>query len=245
MFRLVGLGWLLCVVVHASAVIAGPPSRAEACKGVKPDSCGGKYEPVCASHGGLEERLYTNACIACREENVMGLRTGECPEPAVPAGVERHRVPLDGLTGRLTEPVGQKVVAVDLGTSEPVRVVRAWFRIEGQAHTGMAAPARLVIDDKPSPIPVLLQVSIQDSFANGFRDVKRPSAQLGELDGRFRAEVVLAADRPLDPWRMLVDGRTQLEFAFGGLCLPPCVSADEAYVDVERAELIVDTVPAN
>lgn len=251
---LLSLGGLLCT--FPSPAPAAGESRAEECRSIDIDRCDALYDPVCARWDtgircvqapcpSSESRLYTNACLACRDERVQGFQYGECAERPEPAVGRRYRVQLDPLIGRRTQNDRRGNVAdIDLGVSEPISVVRAWIWIEGEAHPGSAEsldPSEGVVE-----MPVQLQAAVQDSFGGAVFDVSRPVAWLGPFDGPFKAEGALAPSSPHhtgSPWSVLADGRAQLELAFRRTCpVAGCRFIEDAVIDIRRAELVVDTM---
>jgi len=236
--------------------IATSEARAAECHSVDTEQCDARYDPVCAIWDtgircvvapcpAFESRLYTNACLACRDERVQDFSYGECPERPEPELGRRYRVELDDLAGRRTQKDGGgNVVDVDLEVSEPISVVRAWIWIEGEASPGSAEslePGAGVIE-----MPVKVQVALEDSLGSGVSSIARPVARLGPFDGRFKAE------GPLGPmstrhsgstWSMLSDGRTRLQLSFTNVCPGGCRYLEDAVIDIRRAELVVDAVP--
>ena len=234
--------------------LASAESRAETCRSLNLDQCDARYSPVCAQWDtgircvqapcpSSESRLYTNACLACRDERVQDFRDGECPERPEPEVGRRYRVELDQLVGRHTQKDRRgSVVDVDLDISEPISVVRAWIWIEGEAHPGSAEsldPSEGVVE-----MCVNFQVAVQDSFGSGVSSVARPVARLGPFDGPFKAEGPLGPASPnltRSTWLMLADGRAQLELAFTSLCPDAgCRYLEDAVINIRRAELVVD-----
>ncbi len=252
--------WLLLVAALAYAGWRTSPadaaSRAGECGSIDTEACDARYDPVCASWDtgircvrapcpAAEPRLYTNACLACRDDRVNGFQHGECAERPEPEMGERRRVKLDGLVGRLTQKDRGAVVDVDLHVSEPIAVMRAWIWIEGDASPGSAEsldPSEGVV-----PMPVTFQVALQDSFDRPVFDITSPVARLGPFDGRFKAEGVLglmSARLGRANWSGLSDGRIQLELAFTRSCPDAgCRYLDDAVLTIRRAELVVDAVP--
>lgn len=254
---LVGLlimGGLLYTASHPTPATAD--SRAEGCSSIDLDRCDARYDPVCASWDtgirciqapcpSSESRLYTNACLACRDERVQDFRHGECAERPEPKIGRRYRVKLDGLVGRRTQNDHRGgVVDVDLDVSEPISVVRAWIWIEGEAYPGSAEsldPSEGVVE-----MPVKLQVAVQDSFGRAVFNLASPVARLGPFDGPFKAEGVLGPSSPHytgSTWSTLADGRAQLQLAFGRTCPDAgCRFIEDAVVNIRRAELVVDAM---
>ena len=248
------LGGILYTSSHPAPAMAESP--AEECRSIDFDRCDARYDPVCARWDtgirciqapcpSSEPRLYTNACLACRDERVQGFRHGECAERPGPRVGRRYRVQLDQLVGRRTQNDRRgDVVDVDLEVSEPISVVRAWIWIEGEAYPGSAEslePSEGVVE-----MPVKLQVAVQDSFGGAVFSVARPVARLGPFDGPFKAEGVLGPASPHhtgSTWATLADGRAQIELAFSGSCPDAgCRFIEDAVIDIRRAELVVDAM---
>jgi hypothetical protein len=247
------LGGLLGSTCRPTLARAEP--RIEQCLSIDLDRCDARYDPVCALRDtgigcvrapcpSAESRLYTNACLACRDDRVHSFRRGECAERPEPEIGRRYRFELEPLVGRHTQKDRGMVVDVDLGVSEPISVVRAWIWMEGEAYPGSAEsldPSEAVV-----PMPVELQIALQDSFGSGVFSVARPVARLGPFEGPFKAEGVLAPASPHhdgSTWSMLSDGRAQLELAFSSTCPDAgCRYVADAVVRIRRAELVVDAL---
>jgi hypothetical protein len=122
-------------------------------------------------------------------------------------------------------------------------VSRAWIWIEGEASPGSAEslePGEGVIK-----MPVQVQVSLQDSFPVGSINIGQSAVQLGPFEGRFKAEGVLGSrSTPYfeNSWPMLNDGKAQLKLSFSSTCPAGCRFLEDAVIDIQRAELVVDFI---
>ena len=249
------LGSLL--VVAALACVACHPTiaQAEECPSSEAEPCDARYRPVCARWDtgircvrapcpSIESRLYTNSCFACRDEQVRGFEAGECPERPEPEVGKRYRVTLDSLVRRFNnknERIG--VAEVDLDVSEPISVLQAWIRLEGDAFPGSAEltdPDEGVVE-----IPVQVQVAVEDAFDDGASSIARPVARLGPFEGVFKAEGRLSPLTPGyrgNPWSPFADGKAQLQLSFTGSCPGSCLFREAAAIDVRHAELVIDVL---
>jgi hypothetical protein len=230
-------------------------SQAGVCDPNNTDQCDAFYDPVCGNWDtgircvtapcpSAEQRLYTNACLACQNKRVTFVQPGECSERREPKVGQRKRVELSDLIGRRTQKDrGNTIVDVDLEVSETLYVTRAWVIIEGVAMKGSAESldsAEGVIE-----MPVKVQIAIKDSFGVPVFDVAQPLALLGPFEGSFKAEGVLAhRNAPLAEtnWSTLNDGKTQLQLSFPPACRNGCRYLEDAVMDIQRAELVVDFV---
>lgn len=252
---------LFLVLVGALASLHTPSpasaaSRAEACREVRDDPCDARYDPVCARWDtgircvrapcpSVEERLYTNACLACQDDQVVGFERGECAEPPeLPTG-RRYRVQLDAFIGKHTQKDRPRVAKVDLGVPAPIEVARAWIWIEGEATPGSAEsldPALGVVE-----MQVDLQIAMQDSFDSNVFSLARPVTRLGPFEGFFKAHGRFGVPHRLQKvsWETLLDGRTELQLAFTRVCPDAgCRYLEDAVVSIRRAELVVDALAA-
>jgi hypothetical protein len=252
MLRLLAVALLLSC---SQFLIAIAESRAGACASVDTEQCDARYDPVCANWDtgircirapcpSAELRLYTNACLACRDKRVNSFQRGECAERPEPENGQRYRVELDAFVGRRSQnDRSMAIVDVDLKVSEPIIVSRAWIRIEGEASPGSAEslePGEGVIE-----MPVQVQASLRDSFSVGSFNTGQSVVQLGPFEGRFKAEGALGSrNAPYfeNTWSMLSDGKAQLKLSFSSTCPAGCRFLEDAVIDIQRAELVVDFI---
>ena len=249
------LGWLLVAAGLAYMAVHPSLARAEECPPSEIEPCDARYRPVCARWDtgircvrapcpSIEARLYTNACLACRDEQVRGFEAGECAERPEPEVGRRYRITLDPLVRQFSNKNQRTGVAdVNLEVGEPISVLQAWIRLEGDAFPGSAEltdPDEGIVE-----IPVEIQIAVEDAFDDGVVSVARPVARVGPFDGYFKAEGRLAPLAPGhsgNPWSALTDGKAQLQLSLTGSCPGSCLFREGALVEVRHAELVIDVL---
>jgi len=249
------LGRLAALVALACVVLPATLAGAENCPSGGGEPCDARYRPVCARWDtgvrcvqapcpSSESRLYTNACLACRDERVLGFEAGECAERPEPEVGRRYRVMLEPLVRHFDGEKRRNAVAdVDLEVSEPISVLRAWIRLEGDAFSGSAEGTDP--DEGVMEIPVEVQIAVEDAFDDGAASAARPVARLGPFEGFFKAEARLAplADRYSgNPWAAFTDGKARVQLSLSGSCPGSCRYRERAGVDVRDAELVIDVL---
>lgn len=244
-----------CAVVFAYLASHPTLAYAEDCPASTAEPCSTRYRPVCARWDtgircvrapcpSIESRLYTNACLACRDDRVRGFESGECPERSEPEVGRRYEIALDPFVRRFDNQSRRSALAdVDLEVGEPVSVLQAWIRLEGDAFPGSAEltdPGQGVAE-----VPMELRVAVEEDFDEGVISVGRPVALLGPFDGFFKAEARLGPQTPRysgDPWAALSDGRAQLQLSFAEECPASCLLLRGAVIEVRRAVLVIDVL---
>lgn len=243
----------MVVLACTPLLLTAAESRAGDCSSIDTEQCNALYDPVCANWDtgircimapcpSAESRLYTNACLACQDKRVNSFQFGECAERPEPKVGQRLRLEIEDLVGRRSHrDRGHTVVELDLGISEPIYVTAAWLWIEGMATPGSAQsldPGEGVVE-----MPVKVNITIEELSVRRVFRLGRPLAQLGPFEGPFKAEGVLKSGAPLSDGinlEMLRDGKAQLRLSFPPTCPGGCTYLEDAVMDIQRAELVVD-----